>query len=132
MKYGNRSLWKRFFYSPVSIGIAIVVLYFLIKGGINIHEKAVLAENRYEQTKAELADLQQQKDSLSDSIDHLSTQSGMEAELREKYHAVKDGESVAVIIDNSSSSTDENNSSESGVATSTQDQSWWSKFLGHF
>jgi len=95
----------------------------IVRGAWNIHEKALLAEDRLDQAKAELADLQSQKTSLSASIDHLSTPAGMEAELREKYHAVKEGESVAVIID-----PDADNAT-SGQSTTTPPISWWGKLL---
>ncbi|HTK33437.1 MAG TPA: hypothetical protein VL335_02745 [Candidatus Paceibacterota bacterium] len=123
MKYGNREPWKRFFYSPASIGIALIMTVLIVRGAWNIHEKALLAEDRLDQAKAELADLQSQKTSLSASIDHLSTPAGMEAELREKYHAVKEGESVAVIID-----PDADNAT-SGQSTTTPPISWWGKLL---
>lgn len=122
MKYGNRSPWKRFFYSPASIGIVLIACVLIVRGALNIHEKALLAQDRLDQAKTELADLQNQKATLSKSIDHLSTPSGMEAELREKYHAVKEGESVAVIID---PSADKN--ATSAQSTTTPPISWWGK-----
>ncbi|MES2314402.1 MAG: hypothetical protein V4524_00485 [Patescibacteria group bacterium] len=124
MKYGNRAPWKRFFYSPASIGIALIACVFIFRGAWNIHTKALLAQDRLDQAKAELADLQSQKASLSVSIDHLSTPAGMEAELREKYHAVKEGESVAVIID---PSADKN--ATSAQSTTTPPISWWGSLL---
>ena len=135
MKYGNRSPWKRAFYSPVSVVIAGIALAFLIRSGWNIHDKAMLAEERLDQAKTELADLEQQKSDLTASIGKLSTPAGMEATLREKYHAVKEGESVAVIVDNSPTSTgsssmasngEENYSQESDGNTKT---SAWGSFL---
>jgi hypothetical protein len=78
------------------------------------------------QAQAELAGLEQQKESLSDSISYLSTPAGMEAELRDKYHAVKAGESVAVIVDDASSSSSSGASSE---ASSTPSSGWWSGLL---
>ena len=59
------------------------------------------------------------------SIAELSTTQGIEAELREKYHAVKEGESVAVIIGASSTgSSSDNNSSVTSTKTS-----WWGSLL---
>jgi cell division protein FtsB len=125
MKYGNRSLWKRFFYSPAAIGIAIIALVFIVRGAIGVHDKALLAQDRYDQAQAELANLQDQEQSLSDSIGRLSTPAGVEAELREKYHGVKEGESVAVIVDPNASRDD----GTSTAATSTPSLSWWGHVL---
>lgn len=124
MKYGNRSPWKRFIYSPAGIIIGCIGLFILVRAAWNIHEKAVVADERLSQAQAELAGLEQQKESLSSSISYLSTPEGMEAELRDKYHAVKAGESVAVIVDDASSA-----SSTSSVASSSPADSWWGKLV---
>ena len=126
MKYGNRSPWKRFIYSPAGIIIGCIGLFILIRAAWNIHEKAVVADERLSQAQAELSSLEQQKESLSSSISYLSTPAGMEAELRDKYHAVKAGESVAVIVDDASSGA---SSSSSGGASSTPGVGWWSGLL---
>ena len=126
MKYGNRSPWKRFIYSPAGIIIGCIGLFILVRAAWNIHEKAVVADERLSQAQAELAGLEQQKESLSSSISYLSTPAGMEAELRDKYHAVKAGESVAVIVDDASSSSSSGASSE---ASSTPSSGWWSGLL---
>jgi hypothetical protein len=122
MKYGNRSPWKRFIYSPAGIIIGCIGLFILVRAGWNIHEKALVAGDRLAQAQAELANLEQQKTSLSNSISYLSTPSGMEAELRDKYHAVKEGESVAVIVDDSSTGS-------SSTASSTPKGSLWRKLM---
>ena len=117
--------WQRFFYSPIGIVIGCIVLFLLARGAWDIHQKALLAEQRLDQAKTELSDLERQQQSLSSSINQLSTPAGIEAELREKYHAVKEGESVAVIVDQASSS-------EIGVATnssSTPELSWWGDIM---
>jgi len=126
MKYGNRSPWKRFIYSPAGIIIGCIGLFILVRAAWNIHEKAVVADERLSQAQAELSSLEQQKESLSSSISYLSTPAGMEAELRDKYHAVKAGESVAVIVDDASSSSSSGASSE---ASSTPSSGWWSGLL---
>ena len=126
MKYGNRSPWKRFIYSPAGIIIGCIGLFILIRAAWNIHEKAVVADERLSQAQAELSSLEQQKESLSSSISYLSTPAGMEAELRDKYHAVKAGESVAVIMDDALSGA---SSSSSGGASSTPGVGWWSGLL---
>ncbi len=125
MKSGNRSPWKRLFYSPIGIVLACIILFSLIRGGLGIHEKAMLAGQRLSQAQTELADLQHQQSSLSASIAQLSTTEGIEAELREKYHAVKEGESVAVIIDNSNTAS----SSKQATSTSAEKSSWWQGLL---
>ena len=122
MKYGNRSPWKKFIYSPAGIIIGCIGLFILVRAGWNIHEKAAAAGDRLTQAQAELASLEQQKTSLSNSISYLSTPAGMEAELRDKYHAVKEGESVAVIVDDSSGDA-------STTTSSTPSESLWGRLM---
>lgn len=127
MKYGNRSPWKRIFYSPVSIVIVCIIFILILHGAWGVHEKALIAQARLDQARAELADLQQQQSSLSASIAQLSTSDGIEAALREKYHAVKEGESVAVIVDTSTS--DNKNASTSQAFSTSTPKSWWGNIL---
>jgi cell division protein FtsB len=131
MKSGNRSTWQRVFYSPAGIVVGCVVFILLIRGGLSIHEKADMAEQRLQQAQIELAGLERQQQTLSSSIDQLSTPEGIEAELREKYHAVKQGESVAVIIGSSSGDDvdSEGALSSSSLASSTSPSSWWGSVL---
>ncbi len=130
MKSGNRFTWQRFFYSPVGIVIGFIVFIFLLRGGWAIHQKALLAQQRLNQAQTELTDLQHQQLSLSNSINQLSTPAGIEAELREKYHAVKEGESVAVIVDNSKLGDNEGGSSSQSTSSTTVSQlSWWGSVM---
>jgi cell division protein FtsB len=89
---------------------------------LNIHEKAVTSQNRLTEAQAELASLGQQKESLSNSISYLSTSAGIETELREKYHAIKPGESVAVIVGDSSGDA-------SSTSSSTPSESLWGRLV---
>ena len=122
MAYGNRSPWKRLIYSPAGIIIGLIGLFILVRAAWNIHEKAVVAGERLSEAQSELTGLEQQKQALSDSIAYLSTPAGIEAELRDKYHAVKQGESVAVIVDDQPTAT-------ASPASSTPQASWWSRFM---
>jgi hypothetical protein len=124
MKYGKRSPWKRFIYSPAGIIIGCIGLILLVRAAWNIHGKAVTAGERLSEAQSELAGLERQKEALSSSIAYLSTPSGIEAELRDKYHAVKQGESVAVIVDDAPAGN-----STSSDASSTPSESWWDRFI---
>jgi len=129
MKYGNRSLWKRLFYSPIGILVALIVLILLIRGGLSIHQKAIIAQIRLDQTQTELDNLQQQQQSLTNSISQLSTPEGIEAALREKYHAVKQGESVAVIVDSTAQNNESSTTDDSTSTETTTKLSWWGSVM---
>ena len=101
MKPRNRSKWKSTLSSPFSLVIALILLLLLVKAAWSIHEKSNLSAERLDKANAELAKLQSDQVALAKRTDDLSTDTGIEAEMREKYRAVRPGESVAVIVDSS-------------------------------
>jgi cell division protein FtsB len=94
----------------------------LVRAAWNIHEKAVVAGERLSEAQSELSSLEQQKEALSSSIASLSTPAGIEAALRDKYHAIKQGESVAVIVDDTPLPA-------SSTEASSSPSSWWSRLM---
>lgn len=128
MKYGNSSIAKRIIASPISLIVGIVLLVVLVKAGFNIYGKAELSSERLAQAQAELAKLQARQTELSARVGLLSTEQGLDTEIRTKYHAVKEGESVAVIVDETKTAAATNASQT--LATSSL--SWWRKVLHTF
>lgn len=111
MKYGNRSLWQRFIASPFSIVFLIIVVFVLARAGFNIWSKVETSANQLGQAEASLARVTERQIEMSRKVEYLSTDQGIEAEIRTKYHAVKDGEQVAVIVDDSQKSDSVENAS---------------------
>lgn len=101
MKYGNRSAtrFRRIANSPFTVILLFILSFVLIKAAWNIHEKSKLTEERLRRTQTEIAKLEERHAILNKKVALLSTDEGVEAEMRTKYRAVKDGELVAVIID---------------------------------
>lgn len=67
--------------------------------------------------------MSQRKEKLVSNIEYLKTDDGVESEIRNKFRLVKQGESVAVIINDEASSTKNNikipqNISEISTSTS--------------
>ena len=122
MKYGNRPLWQRIVRSPLMMIVAIVLFVILAKAAWNIHEKAALSGARLEQAHNELLKLQARQQDLSGKVAFLSTDQGVESELRTKYLAVKDDESVAVITDPDVSTT-------STITPVVMQEGWFTRFL---
>ena len=125
MRYGKRSIWKRIISSPFTLAAVVVLFIVLARSTWNMYQKAHLSDTRLEQANSELAKLAQRQDELSQKVVYLSTEQGIEAEIRTKYHAVKEGESVAVIVD------DQRQTQTAAVvqATSTPVVSWWQRVL---
>lgn len=114
-------------HNPLVMIVAVVLLFFLARAAWNMHRSAATVSTKLAQADAELDKLQSEQQNLSSKIDDLSSPSGIESELRTKYRAVKEGESVAVIV-----SDDSGASASSSGATSTEQRSWFGKMLGWF
>ena len=125
MKYGNRSFGKRIIASPIALVVCAVLLVVLAKASWNISEKAGLSSERLTQAQAEVAQLRQRQSELAEKVGYLSTENGIDTEIRTKYHAVKEGEAVAVIVDESKTAAAANASQTQSTST----MSWWSRVL---
>ncbi|MES2215848.1 MAG: septum formation initiator family protein [Patescibacteria group bacterium] len=124
MKYGNRSPWKKYVTSPITLALLIIILVVLVRATSNISHKAELGAAKLAQAQAEYQKLEDRQADLSTKVTHLSSEDGLESEIRAKFRAVKEGESVAVIVDDQQAAVVE--------ATSTVKVGWWKKFMGFF
>jgi cell division protein FtsB len=93
----------------------------------NIREKLSDSNSRLRSTNAEFMKLQAHQNDLSNKISYLSTEQGIEAELRTKYRAIREGESVAVIVDEDQASSSLTHASSSQQTDSNI--SWWRRIL---
>lgn len=125
MRPRNRSKWKAVLASPFSIILALVILFFLVRAAWNVHEKADLSADRLVQEQASLNKLNGDQTNLAAKTANLSTDSGIETEMREKYRAVEPGESVAVIVDSSAPESVPADAS----ATSTPKEGFWASLF---
>jgi cell division protein FtsB len=126
MRYGNKPLYERIAGSPAVLLVLLIILVLLGKAAWNIHEKARTADIKLSEASDQLAKLQESQRDLSAKVAYLSTDQGVEAEMRTKWKAVKAGESVAVIVDDSQQAA-------AGAASSTPSGGWWGavlRFLG--
>lgn len=123
MDFEQKRKYKKLFYSkPVIIALLFLFL-FVTKATWNVYQKMELSKENLELVKNDLEKLKVREEALASQIDYLHTEQGVEAEIRQKYRVIKEGEEIAVIID------DEND--EDNVA-STTNQSLWAKFKGIF
>jgi len=129
MKYG-KPIRKSFLASPFILIGAVIILFFLANATWNISSRLDLSEKKRLQAEAEMNRLVDHQDRLAAEVAFLSTEQGLQSELRTKYRAIKEGESVAVIVDSEQPA-------EIIQPTTTTDTSpaekkgWWSNLL-HF
>lgn len=106
---------KSWFYSPI---IAVILMVFVAWGGVSVvraftkQGEALKSRNDY---RVQLEELNQKQADLATRIENLSTDRGLEAEVRTRYRVVKPGEQLVIVVDN-----EESKSGEKG-------DSWWKK-----
>src|SRR4051812_85094 len=95
----NRSRFRTIVSSPITLVLAIILLVLFARAAINIHAKAAESDRKLAEAQANLTKLETNRTNIQSRIAELSTEAGVEASIREKYHAVAPGESVVVIVD---------------------------------
>jgi cell division protein FtsB len=124
---------KRILSSPVTLVIIIVMFTVLARAAWTMVSRSRLIAERLSQAQAQYAKLDQSQAKLSQEVTELSAPGGVEADLREKYHAVSPGESVAVIVDSpSGGSGADQSASAAQSASNASSESWWHRFLDFF
>ena len=117
----RRRKFKSIVQSPVMLVVFLVVVAFMGKSVWNVYQKEQVSASRLERTQNEMAGLEARNATLTKSVDYLKTNEGIDAEIRNKFRGVRDGEEVAVIVESHAASTT--------IATV---HSWWSRFLHFF
>ncbi len=95
----EKSKWKKFAYSPISLGfLALVVLFFAFNVIGFVMKMKETGENR-DIAQSKLEALKDQKAKLEFDIERLSSETGVEETIRDKFGLVKEGEDVIVIVE---------------------------------
>ncbi len=127
MKYGKHSSWNRFVASKTALIIVIVLFCFMAKAAWTVYQKSHASEQNLNKAIAAYADLQSRQTDILKKVAYLSTDEGVEAEIRSKFRAAKDDESVAVIIGEQGSSGA--TTAPTVQTASVANISWWRRVL---
>ena len=108
---------RRLMYSYPSLLLLIVVTFFLVKGALNVTNKAWESSIRAKDLEGKVAALILREKELNEGISRLKTQEGINEEIKERFNVTQEGEQVAVIVDRRSASS----SADSGLP-------WYKRF----
>ncbi len=123
-------MWKKITRSPVTLIVLLIVFVFMARASTRMYLKSSLSNDRLIQAKKTIADLEAHKTVLSKKVDYLSTMRGIESEIRTKFRAAMEGESVAVIVgDAPPTNISEKNSKNSASSTISQIELSWRRLL---
>ena len=123
MDFQKKKKIKNIIHSPASILILFIIFLILIRAIFSVYQKQNISIQNLAKEKMEYEKMSQRKEKLVSNIEYLKTDDGVESEIRNKFRLVKQGESVAVIINDEASSTkntikNPQNTSETSTSTS--------------
>ena len=99
LRFQEKHSYKRYLYTlPVFIVLA-VLLAFAGRATWGVFQKQVETLQNVREARAKLEELKEQEQFLRSEIARLSTAQGVEAEIREKFPVVKEGEEMMVVVD---------------------------------
>lgn len=119
-EFQKRKKIRKIIHSPYFLAFFFFLFILVLKGTYGVYTKDRISYEKLNIEKIENNKLLERKNNLTSSIDFLKTERGIESEIRSKFRAVKDGESVTVIIDKKDSTDIQ--------ATTTKKRSWYSWF----
>ena len=111
--------------SVFGIILLLIPIGFLAVSVYERFEKEREVAKKRELREAELDELKGRAAALESRVERLESDRGIEAEIRDRFDVVKEGEQVVVILDNEDVSTGSNQSEQEEVKESFLD---WLKF----
>ena len=95
----SRNRLRKIIYGKPTIIVVVVFFIFVANGAWGMYRKSTEATEKRNGAEARLAELQKREKELSDDILRLSTDRGIEGEIRDRYMVAKEGESVMIVTD---------------------------------
>lgn len=117
----KKKSYTKVIYSPFTLFLIFLVFLVLLRALWGVYKKEVISAQYLQKEQEQLTAILSRQRELAQSVDYLKTDKGVESEIRSKFRVVREGESVAVIVDNDATTTSQIQ------ATTTQQQGWWSK-----
>lgn len=104
-EFNRKKSYRKYIYSPLTLFVLFLVLLVLLKAVWGVYSKEQLSAQYLDRERVEFEKIKARQDELAKSVEFLKTEQGVEAEIRSKFRAVKEGESVAVILGNEEATT---------------------------
>jgi cell division protein FtsB len=124
MDFHEKRKFKRYLYSKFTLVVLLGILVLLVPGVWNMFQKEEETRANLNEQELILEELKQREANLRAEIERLSSERGVEEELRSKFEIGKEGEEAIVIVNPSED--------ESTAAGKAQKKSFWQKLLDIF
>jgi len=115
-QFQQKRRFQKIIYSSGAIVILVLVALFFFNSTWDVYRKAKETAEKRGQAQAELDKLKEQEEYLRSQIDRLSTEKGIEEEVRTKFNVAKEDEGVIVIVDGEN---------KGAVQAESEVKAWW-------
>jgi hypothetical protein len=105
LDFRKKKTARKIMYSPWTLILLSILTIFLFKAAWNVHTKERSSAEALARSTAELIKLEGRETSLTSAVAYLGTPAGVETEIRTKFRVAKEGESVAVILEDAPTTT---------------------------
>ncbi len=95
----ERNRLRRVIYGKPMIIVIAVLFLFIARGAWGMYQKSIEATEKRNITEERLGELKQREAELSLDILNLSTDRGIEGEIRDRFMVAKEGENVMIVTD---------------------------------
>lgn len=99
LRFHQKKTFWRIVYSKGFIFLCVVAVLFGVRATWRVYQKAFEARANVREAQALLEELQERERFLRAELERLNTPRGVEEEIRQKFPVVKEGEEMAVIVD---------------------------------
>lgn len=90
---------KRIFFSPWTIVLLFILVIFMFKVAFSANKMRQASEGMVNMSLEKESKMIERREFLEKEIDFLSTEKGVESEIRRKFRVVKEGEGLIIIVD---------------------------------
>lgn len=98
LDFRERFRLRKVLYAKPTIIIMAFFTVLLLRAAWGMHEKSLDAIKNRDTALEELQSLQNRKAELEGDIAHLSSDEGIEAEIRDRFMVAKEGEKVMIVV----------------------------------
>ncbi len=112
---------KKILYSRAMFVVLIVLVALAGRATWGVYQKEKISQLNLDRLQAEITELKGREEYITSGIDRLGTDRGIEEEIRQKFKVVKDGEVMAILMDD-----------EMAITASSTEKGFWSTVVDVF
>ncbi|MBI2109277.1 MAG: septum formation initiator family protein [Parcubacteria group bacterium] len=97
--FKRRTRIRKIIYSPFTVSALLILIFFVGHATIKTLETYLETRENYKAALGEFEKLENRKENIENRIEMLSTERGIEEEIRNKFGFIKEGEEVVIIVE---------------------------------